>query len=1256
MKVRLIVILFVFFSIYNLLFSQESTFQALIDSTKEYNKRSGGNLLCQAQQGKKGKDMILPEQKSSAEIDYLQYLNNKALQFYRDGILDSAIYYGEILLKLCRLKYNTDHPGLAAIINNMATYYNDRGNYKDAEPLYKEALEMTRRIFKTDHPDLARSINNLAYFYNIRGNYKDAEPLYKEALEMYRRIFKGDNPNLAQSINNMAMFFDGRGDYKLAEPLFKESLEMRRRIFKGDNPDLAQSINNMAYFYNSRGDYKQADPLYKEALGIYRRIFKGDHPDLANSISNMAMFYDGTGEYEQAESLFKEALDMRRRIFKGDHPDLAKNINNIATFYYDRGNYKDAETFYIEAFEMRRRIFKTDHPDLANSINNMAAFYNDRGNFKDAETLYKEALEMNRRIFKTDHPDLARSINNMAYFYNDRGRYVDAEPLYKESLEMRRRIFKTDHPDLANSINNMAYFYKCRGDYKLAEPLYKEALGMYRSIFKDDHPDLAKSMNNMAIFYDCSGDYKLVEPLLKETLVMYRHIFKSDHPDLATSINNIAYFYNKIGNYKDAELLYKEALEMRRRIFKTDHPDLASSINNLANFNDGRGNFKDAEPLYKEALEMRRRIFKTDHPDLAGSINNMGSFYHDRGNYKDAESLYKEALEMFRRIFKTDHPYLAGSINNLATFYKETGRNDDAESLFIEALQINDKMLRNYFPSLSEIEKEQFWQTLDFHYVIFNSFAIERTPSNPLILSEMYNNQLFTKALLLNATKKVRERILNSNNNELIDKYMKWIDEKEYLAKLYSLTKTEIDSKGINADSLERAANELEKVLSLKSELFAKEYEKKKIVWQDVQSELKDGEAAIEIIRFNYYDKGWTDTVYYAALIVTKSTKEHPELVLLKNGNELDFKYIEGYKKVIELQREGLLSKEESDKIMGELYNQFWKPIEKKLQGIKKAFLSLDGVYNLINLETLINPATNKYLIDEIDLQLITSTRDLVISTQGKTRKDNVADLFGRPNYKLNEENRQKLAINLKNSEKQFFSDNTLRDLTRLKISDLPGTEIEVKNISKVMKDKGWEAKVFVGDSALEEVVKNIENPKVLHIATHGYFLSDVELEKKSVIGQLTTKTFGIESSKAYENPLLRSGLLFAGAERELDTNYTETSHTDNGILTAYEAMNLILDNTELVVLSACETGLGKIKNGEGVYGLQRAFIVAGAKAIIMSLWKVSDQATQELMTSFYTKWLEGKSKRQAFREAQLELMKLHPEPYYWGAFVMVGE
>src|SRR3989339_751774 len=510
--------------------------------------------------------------------------------------------------------------------------------------------------------------------------------------------------------------------------------------------------------------------------------------------------------------------------------------------------------------------------------------------------------------------------------------------------------------------------------------------GKARGIFKSKQKVISKEdsvqvLNKKAIQFYNSGKLDSAIFFANLSLNLCRSIYKGDHPDLARSINNMANFYYERGNYKEAEPLLNETLEMIMRLFKGDHPDLANSLNNMAYFYNEIGNYKEAGPLYKKALSIYRKLYRGDHPDLALSINNMARFYFNHGIYNEAEYLFKKALEMYRRLFKSDHPNLAISIYNIAYFYYERNNYSDAEPFFIEALNDYKKYFLNNVSFLSEKEIEQFWITVNYNFTFFNSFVTKYYKTKPEISCQAYDNCLFTKALLLNATKKVRERILNSGDKELIEKYNDWISKKEVLAKYYSLTKQEIENSGVKLDSLENVANELEKELSRRSELFAKEYEKKKVTWQDVQSMLKDNEAAIEIVRFNYYDKNWTDTVYYAALIVNKETKEHPELVLLKNGNELDSVYLGEYNTVIERQGDGSISPEESDKTMGELYEQFWKPIAEKLKGIKKVYLSLDGAYNQINLETLINPVTKEYLYEEIELHLLTSTRDLVLAS-----------------------------------------------------------------------------------------------------------------------------------------------------------------------------------------------------------------------------------------------------------------------------------
>jgi CHAT domain-containing protein len=510
--------------------------------------------------------------------------------------------------------------------------------------------------------------------------------------------------------------------------------------------------------------------------------------------------------------------------------------------------------------------------------------------------------------------------------------------------------------------------------------------------------------------------------------------------------------------------------------------------------------------------------------------------------------------------------------------------------------------------------------------------------TKPDILSRALNYRLATKAMLLNNSGHIRSAILASKDPQLVDTYLKWKSQKDYLVKLYSLGKRELALMKVNPDSVERSVNDLEKQLSLKTNLLSKGFNHN-VSWKDVQKALKPDEAAVEIIRTYSPNVDEMDKVFYMALIIDKNTKDYPKMALMEDGYEMETQYCKQY-------RDAIFDTTKKENT----YQHFWEKIEKELNGVKKIYFSTDGIYPKINLNSIKNPTTKKYLIDDYDFYFVSSLRDLI---DKKEEVKNIAaersiTLFGFPDYTS--------AVTAGTPEEgqvsaEYLLERKNDNLDRsFHLDPLPGTKKEVEEIAKMMKSSGWKTDLFLAKEAQEQKLKSLQNPTVLHIATHGYFQKDVD---KS-IGPATSKL----GEKMTKNPLLCSGLMMAGASNAYNVNYANATNwagTEDGILTAFEAMNLNLDKTELVVLSACETGLGEIHNGEGVYGLQRAFMVAGAKTVIMSLWTVSDAATQKLMTLFYTKWLETGDKHGAFRYAQLELKKTFPDPYFWSAFVMIG-
>ncbi|HNC29941.1 MAG TPA: CHAT domain-containing protein, partial [Cyclobacteriaceae bacterium] len=439
--------------------------------------------------------------------------------------------------------------------------------------------------------------------------------------------------------------------------------------------------------------------------------------------------------------------------------------------------------------------------------------------------------------------------------------------------------------------------------------------------------------------------------------------------------------------------------------------------------------------------------------------------------------------------------------------------------------------------------------------------------------------------------------------------YNEWVEKKELMTLALSMSPQQLVENEIDPAVLAQEVERLEKDLSQKSELFGQSFENKRITYEDVIKSLKPNEVAIEMVRYRYFNHTFTDSVVYAALYV-KNDFKRPRAIVLNDGHRLETRNFKYY-------RNAIIGKIHDDIS----YDAFWAPIQKEIGTAATIYLSPDGVYNQINLEAIPTP-DGKYILDNSNIVLVSNTKDIYLKKiKSRNAAENTAAMFGNPSFYLT-------------------------GASEASVSQLPGTEKEINQIDFLLKQKGWNTKVYVEKSATEESIKDLNNERIVQVATHGFYkpTEDVTLESE------------LESNEAQlaKNPLMRSGLLLKGAGDLLDKtdfNY----NMENGILTAYEAMNLNLDRTDLVVLSACETGLGQLEAGEGVYGLQRAFLVAGAKVLIMSMFKVDDDATQRLMLKFYQKWMNSGNLRQSFVDAKKELRADYPEPIYWGAFMMIG-
>ncbi len=812
--------------------------------------------------------------------------------------------------------------------------------------------------------------------------------------------------------------------------------------------------------------------------------------------------------------------------------------------------------------------------------------------FLDAKLSYENEKLTNNINYSKVHADLG-------LLYATMGRYNSAEYYTSEALSIREQTLGANSKAYASSLNNIAVLYQETARFNESEKYFDEALKTVEAQYGNESQEYAIVLNNQSILFSKIGRIDQAIAKLNTALGVLEKANKKTERNQVGFQSNLALLYQQSGKFTEAEAIYLK----QEKVLGSKNPFYAGVLNNLALLYIQMNKLDKVEDYLKRSAAVYLERFGDQNPNYAKVLNDLGNFYRTQGRFDEAEKSLTQALTIRGNALDTNHPDYVESQEDLGILYWKKGDLTKAASNFQIAMDKSIDFINRYFPPMSEAEKTKYWDVLQPRFQRFYNFCLDANATNPAIVQSMYDYQMATKGLLLNSTNKIKKAIFGSGNNELIKDYVAWLDKKETLARYYSLSKDDLKEQKIDLPALEKEANDMERSLSQRSADFSQGYSTEKLNYKQVTSLLADTEAVIEFIRIRSYDKDFTADSRYAALILTKGND--PKLIVLDNGNQLETRYAKFYRNAVQQKIADQYS-----------YDQFWARIEPALAGKKMIYVSPDGVYNQINLNTL-KKSDGDYLLNRYDITIVGNSKDVIAlknQKAGTSKKD--AFLLGFPDYGGDA------------------------------VAALPGTKIEIDNISKILKTGGYQVTPYVQKAATEAIVKSMKGPALVHIATHGYFQQDVD-----------ASSVGVQQDNAKNNPLLRSGILLAGASPTIKGEaLPNLESNDNGVLTAYEAMNLNLEGTDLIILSACETGLGDVRAGEGVYGLQRSFLVAGAKALVMSLWKVDDAATQALMTNFYTNLAKGGSKSKAFKQAQLQLMTKYKDPYYWGAFVMMGQ
>jgi len=935
--------------------------------------------------------------------------------------------------------------------------------------------------------------------------------------------------------------------------------------------------------------------------------------------SLLTMTLPTTGTYTMVAKTYKAGetgqyrVEWRTATARDQNLALTNQLNQQMTELYGAGRYNEAIPLAERTLAISEAQLGADHPATAGSLNNLAALYRSMGRYEEAEPLFQRALAIYEAQLGGSHPLTATSLNNLAALYYSMGRYGEAEPLYQRALATREAQLGANHPATAQSLNNLAELYRSMGRYGEAEPLYQRALATREAQLGANHPATALSLNNLAALYRSMGRYGEAELLYQRALAIREAQLGADHPDTAQSLNNLAELYVSMGRYGEAEPLFRRALTINEAQLGADHPDTATSLNNLALLYVSMGRYGEAEPLFRRALAISEAQLGADHPDTALSLNNLAALYRSMGRYGEAEPLFQRALAIYEAQLGADHPATATNLINLAGLYWAQGQLQPALSYLQRGLIAEETVLSRNLLGGSDTNKREYLATVSGSTDWTISLHLNHLPTHTEAAQLAITTILQRKGRILDLFTNLRAQLADDPTAVALFDDLRAARGRASNLTFNPSSDLSLEAKQAQLQSIQQQITTLEDQLSRRSFQFAGLTASPTL--NDIQAALPTSTALVEFVRYRPFNPTASRSerfgpYRYAAYILTADgTIQGMDL---GSADAIDAAVRTLVTDMSSPDTPPFQMKEEA-RVLDALV---MAKVRASLGDTTTVFISPGGALNLIPFEALMDE-NDSYLVERYQFRYLTSGRDLmrIAKTPAST---NPAVLIGNPTYGLPG-----------TLVAQADTDNPTRaiNFSQRIFPALPGTQAEVDLIAPLLPN----AAVYTRINATEAVIKQQTEPSILHIATHGFF----------------------EPTNDTTNPLLQSGLILAGAAAG-----GQSGPEQDGILTALEVTGINLRGTQLVVLSACETGLGELSAGEGLYGLRRALVLAGAQSQVISLWKVSDDATQELMVAYYKRLRAGTPRDVALRETQLAFLRSpeYDHPYYWAAFIGSGD
>lgn len=777
------------------------------------------------------------------------------------------------------------------------------------------------------------------------------------------------------------------------------------------------------------------------------------------------------------------------------------------------------------------------------------------------------------------------------------GQYEEAAALSEKNLKIVEQVFGTKHGQYAKALNDLGWLMQTKGDYARARKLFEQALDVEQARLRANDPKLATVYNNLAALVTFQGDYESAEPLYQKALQIQRASLGENHPAVAATLSNLALLMYNMGKRDEALSLYLQGLGILEAKLGPNHPDVATQLSNIGAAYQAQGKLDEALAVQERALSIRETALQPNDPDIAQSLTSV-ALLTEATKPDEAKAKLERALAIYTKSLGENHPDLISTLNELGKSAWREGKRDEAVAYFLRAARICDRHIFTTLPGLSMAEQQAFLtQQVPEELGLLLSTCREGDS-----LTDAYNLIFKWKGCLIDGLSRQSALRRLSTNPQLAEAARKLADVRKQLADWYYKAGTQTpDQWQAREQELQRKKETIEREIAL-SDAAAGDV-KDILADYNLQSWaklLRPDEAVADIFRYQRIAKDAPRSEWYSCIILTPDGK--CRLVDLGLTRDVD--------RAIREWRRQVLVRNEGSTQWSELTTRLWEPVKTQLPpACKHLWLNPDS--EACRLPWHIFAADQPLLVAQID-----SSRELA-----KLRKDDNSESASST-----------AAPNMVLAGGVHFG-NELDSKGAPKFIDLPGTLKEADTVKALAEKKKFNLTYLTGiEPTKDRIISTVPNADWVHLATHGFFIDERDLSPA-------------------RSPLLASGLVLAKPD---DSNA-------NQILTAEELVAADFHKARLVTLSACETGLGEKVTGQGVLGLRASLMAAGARCIVMSLWKVPDDATLLLMNRFYQNlWERNLPIAEALKEAQLsvrnEPYNRFKEPVHWAGWVAVGE